>query len=144
MTNPFHDLPESSNRYQTPSGPSDSECPNPLFIPGLLILLNSLFWSLYMVAGMAFVFSPNGPFHGEELAYVRIGSAVSYGLMFVLSLITAGGAIAMMRLKWKVLAWTGCIVGMLPMFGPCFGLTLPLAIWVLVLLRRPNVDARFS
>ena len=93
---------------------------------------------------MAFVWSPGGPLHDEELAYVRIGSAVGYGLMVVLALIAAAGAVAMMTLKWKWLAWAGCIVGMLPLFGPCFGLTIPIAIWVLVLLRRPEVDVRFS
>jgi hypothetical protein len=145
MTNPFRDPPEPANPYAAPKGQNvAAQGANPLFIPGLLFLLGSLFWSLYMVTGVAFMLSPNGPLHGEQFAYIRIGSAVSYALMFVLALIAAAGAVAMMMLKWKWLAWTGCIVGMLPMFGPCFGLTIPIAIWVLVLLRRPEVIARFT
>jgi hypothetical protein len=32
---------------------------------------------------------------------------------------------------------------MIPLFGPCFGLTLPLGIWLLLILRRPEVQRSF-
>lgn len=145
MSNPFTDPVETANPY-APSKPAEfaHQHTNPLFVPGLLILLGSLFWAFYMVAAIAIMLSPNGPLRGEELAYIRVSTGISYAAMFVLTLIAAAGAIAMMRLKWKALAWTGCIIGMLPMFGPCFGMTLPLAIWALILLRRSEVNASFS
>lgn len=136
---------EKPNPYEVPPGSGISAArPNPLFIPGIIILLNSLFWALYLVVSLSLMLSPNSPMQGEDLAYVRTASTVSYGLMFLCALTVAAGAVAMMTLKWKWLAWTGCILGMLPVFGPCFGLTIPIAIWVLVILRRPEVSTRFS
>ncbi len=145
MTNPFSDPPASANPYAAPKTPELAEHrANPLFVPGLLMVLGSLFWSLYLVMAIAIMLAPSGPLQGEELAFVRVTTGVSYVVMIITSLIAGFGAVAMMRLKWKGLAWTGCILGLLPVFGPCFGLTIPIAIWVLVLLRRPEVDARFS
>ena len=145
MSNSFDELPETSVPYQAGNLPSVSpQSSNPLFIPGIIFLLDSLFWLLYIMLGMASLCSSYGPFRGEESAFIRIELAVSYALMFVVSLVAVAGAVAMMMLKQKWLAWTGSIVGMLPLFGPCFGLTIPIAIWALVLLRRREVSARFT
>ena len=144
MAHSFGERPETANPYQAPTEPSSTESPNPLFIPGIILLLDALFWLLYILMSLAVMLSPNSPMQGDELAFVRTTSTVGYGLMFVLSLIAAAGAVAMMSLRWKWLAWTGCIVGLLPIFGPCFGLTIPIAVWALVLLRRPGINVRFT
>jgi hypothetical protein len=75
---------------------------------------------------------------------IRTTSLISYCVMVVANAVFIAGAIAMLRMQAKWLAWTGCILGMVPIFGPCFGFAIPLAIWCLILLRRPEVDARFS
>ena len=143
--NPFSDKPEGANPY---SSPTDVALPRPgsarLFLPALFLLLSSGFSALYMVATLAMVLSPEGPFSGTEFAHTRWMMIASYLSIFVISVVCAAGAIAMLRMRAKWLAWTATVLALLPLFGPCLGLTIPLGIWSLVLLRRPDVDASFS
>jgi len=53
------------------------------------------------------------------------------------------GAISMLRLKLYALAMTGSIVAMAPCSGCCL-LGLPLGIWALVVLNRPDVRNAFT
>jgi hypothetical protein len=69
---------------------------------------------------------------------------VSYSVMFLICVVCIAAAVAMLRMKSKWLAWTGTILSLLPLFGPCLGLTIPLGIWLLLLLRRRDVDASFQ
>ena len=141
--NPFGEKGAAQNPYASLAGsqaiPSRD---NPLFVPALILLVVSVFWVLYILAACAMVFSPDGPF-SRMSPMIRNSSAVSYLLMLLVNVVFIAGAIAMLRMRPKWLAWTGCILGLVPMFGPCMGLTIPLAIWCLILLRRPNVDAQF-
>ena len=98
---------------------------------------------MYMVATLALVLAPQGPFSDGAIASMRPMLIASYLAMVVISVICVAGAIAMLRMRPKWLAWTGTILALLPMFGPCLGLTIPLGIWLLMVLRRADVDASF-
>jgi hypothetical protein len=54
------------------------------------------------------------------------------------------GAAAMLDRKRYKLAYTSVICLIVPILGPCFGLTLPLDCWLLVLLRRPSIRDTFE
>ena len=53
-------------------------------------------------------------------------------------LVVVGGA-QMLKVKSWGLALTAAILTMIPCFGPCCGLFLPLGIWALVVLLKPEV-----
>jgi membrane protein YdbS with pleckstrin-like domain len=97
-----------------------------------------------MLATLAMVLAPNGPFSGDELASMRPVLVISYSAMFLICAVCVAGAIAMLRMKPKWLAWAGTILALLPLFGPCLGLTIPLGIWLLLVLRRSDVNASFQ
>ncbi|MGE3805024.1 MAG: hypothetical protein AB7K24_10165 [Gemmataceae bacterium] len=50
----------------------------------------------------------------------------------------------MCRLKSYRLALTGSILAMLPCCGPCFGLSAPIGLWALIMLRLPDVRGSFT
>jgi hypothetical protein len=74
---------------------------------------------------------------------------VSYGVASMTGgLIWGGlvisGAVCMLRLKLYALAMTGSIVAMVPCFSGCCLLGLPLGIWALLVLNRPEVKNAFT
>jgi hypothetical protein len=143
MSNPFSDQANPNNPYASPAGGLGTTSSNPVFVPALILLVLSICWTLYVIVGCVMVLSPTGPFQNFD-PMIRTTTLVGYCLMVVANLVFIAGAIAMLRLGPKWLAWTGCILGLVPVFGPCFGLTIPIAIWCLVVLRRPEVNAKFS
>jgi len=55
------------------------------------------------------------------------------------------GAIRMMALKNYALAFTGCVLSVIPCITPCCGIiTLPFGIWALVVLNRHDVKTQFG
>lgn len=57
----------------------------------------------------------------------------------LLSLIPILGAIAMLRVRGRGMAMFGAIVMCIPCVGPCCGLGLPIGVWALVVLFKPEV-----
>ncbi|MBW3600287.1 MAG: hypothetical protein KY475_23845 [Planctomycetes bacterium] len=54
------------------------------------------------------------------------------------------GAICTLRRERYPIAMTGAFCLCIPLFGPCGGLTIPLGVWALVLLRRKEVRQTFD
>jgi hypothetical protein len=117
--------------------------PNPLFVPALLLLVLEIFWALYVTSAVMIVLSPTGYFQ-DYPQRMKMMMVSSYVVMLLTAIVSIGGPIAMLNRRWKWLAWTGCVLALVPMFGPCGGLALPLGIWCLALLRRPDVNAGFA
>lgn len=144
LQNPFSEAREQANPYASPPvSPSLDDRPNPLFLPAIILLPVAICWELYVLITFATVFVPEGPFANLD-PMIRTELKFSYLLMLVANGFFIAGTVAMLRLRSKSLAWTACVIGLVPLFGPCMGLTIPLAIWCLVLLRRPGVGASFS
>jgi hypothetical protein len=139
-SNPFAENPHDSNPYSSSNAAASGPTTSALLLPAIFLLVSSAFSALYMVA---MVFAPEGPFSGSGASSMRPMLGVSYSLVLVTSLISVAGSVAMLRRKPKWLAWTGSILALLPLFGPCLGLKLPFGIWCLVILRRPEVNAGF-
>jgi hypothetical protein len=151
--NPFSDQAQDVNPYSSPvsagagagagaAATGATGNANPLFVPALILLALWIFWTCYMIFVMVMVLSPTGPF--KALGSTRDMMVASYATMAVISLVSTAGAVAMLRQRPKWLAWTAAVLGLVPVMGPCFGLTLPVAIWAIMLLRRPDVNAQFS
>lgn len=69
-------------------------------------------------------------------------------ISIVLSLITAGitilGSIMIMKLKGKGIGIMGSVLSMIPIASGCCCMGLPVGIWVLVVLSKPEVKAGFA
>lgn len=79
----------------------------------------------------------------DNMISFRVGRFGSIALPLICQLLTIAGSIAMLARRKIRVAWVGAIVSMIPFCGPCFGLSIPLAIWAMVLLQRPAVVAAF-
>jgi hypothetical protein len=66
------------------------------------------------------------------------------GMFMVSPVLGLVGAISTLKRTRYRLAIVGACTLLFPLWGPCFGLTLPLGIWLVVLLRRPDVLASFA
>lgn len=75
---------------------------------------------------------------------LKVGLPVSVGLSVITGLVTIFGAVRMMNLSSRGMAMAGSIVCMFPCVSGCCLLGLPVGIWALVVLARPEVKAGFA
>ena len=61
----------------------------------------------------------------------------------IFTIVIAVGCVAMLRLKNYQAALTAAVLSMIPVCSPCIVLGIPFGIWAFVVLRRPDVKARF-
>ncbi len=73
----------------------------------------------------------------------RYGWVSSVGVLGVSALVIYG-AVQMRTLKSYSWAMAGSILAMIPCIGPCCCLGLPIGIWSVVVLSRPEVKAAFE
>lgn len=73
---------------------------------------------------------------------VKIGMPVWIGLSVIGSIVSIAGAVRIMNLKSRGLGVLGAIATMLPL--GCCCLSLPVGIWVLLVLGKPEVKAGFA
>ena len=142
--------PPQAQPLGTNVGNSSGSVPanNPLMVPAIILIVLSSLWLAYAVFNVFFVLMDGPPpvpqGQGPEF---EMGQKVGfYGAAFmlpVLSLITLIGSIQMLRLRTFPLCLTAAIASLVPVCGPCFGLSLPFGIWALVLLFNPDVKRRF-
>jgi hypothetical protein len=141
--NPFSDASDSVNPYSSPDAAGTPAPSNRLFIPALILLVVATLSALYTAMSMMMMLSPEGPFSGDDGAFLRSTIVITYSTSILCSIVCAAGAIAMIRYRPKWLAWTGAVVALVPLFGPCLGLSIPLGIWAILALRSSDVNARF-
>lgn len=82
-----------------------------------------------------------GPIPRESVLMIRTTWSV---IMMLVSIVIALGALQMYQLRSRQLAYCAAILAMIPCFAPCYIGALPLGIWALVVLRRPDVDYAFD
>lgn len=94
---------------------------------------------------------PNMPanFKSAMSSYMGMASGPLHYLSAVLSLLSAGlvifAGLQMRALKNYMIAVAGSVVIMIPVIGSCCCcITLPIGIWALVILMRPEVKSAFS
>ncbi len=107
---------------------------------GALIQITSLIMHLAGSTMLAVNRMPNNPWASMFSGTVGVVSAV-VGL--VISAVIFLAALKMKRLENYGLAMAGAIIALIPCFSPCCLLGLPIGIWALVVLMKPEVKAAF-
>jgi hypothetical protein len=120
-----------------------------LIVPAIVLLVMCGIWLIFN--GLSII----GAVMGQEqqalpgvtdaqLAGREAGKWSAIVIMPLLNILALGGAIAMLTRKAYGFALTGAFVSLIPLCGPCLGLTLPMGIWALILLFQPHVKKTFS
>jgi hypothetical protein len=113
-------------------------------ILGLLMQVGSLVYRLFFSAVAASQpygpFAANGPMRFMFSASFAVLSAIVGVGVGVLILI---GALKMKKLENYGLAMVASIVAMIPCLSPCCLIGLPIGIWAVVILSKPEVKAAF-
>lgn len=121
-----------------------------LIIIGAIGILAALWGIIQSATGMndatmaQLMSDPNLP----PMVKQMVGTSQSFGAVSnVIVLLTSAfviyGALQMMRLQNFGMAMGSAIVAMIPCFGPCCCLGIPVGIWALVLLNKPEIKASF-
>ncbi len=135
--------PPAVNPLQQVQGPAIG-----LVITGVLGLLLALFRMLGSLFGVGLANFRNmgdlGP--GTEYARYFVGGAgVVFGIVILAtSFLVIWAALQMKQLRGWTLSVVGSIVAMVPCLGPCCIVGIPIGIWALVVLMKPEVKAAFT
>ncbi len=135
--------PMAVNPLQQVQGPAIG-----LVITGVIGILFALFRMLGSLFGFGMAnlsdLSDLGP--GANYArYFMGGAGIVFGVvMLVTSVFVIWSALQMKQLRGWTLSVVGSIVAMVPCLGPCCIVGIPIGIWALVVLMKPEVKAAFS
>jgi hypothetical protein len=115
-------------------------------IIGVVLTLCSIGINISTMAGAAIIPRPQGP--GAPPAWLNLFSG-GVGLVFnaiaiFVSILIILGALKMKNLQSYGMAMAASIVAMIPCISPCCILGLPIGIWALVVLSKPEVKDTFS
>ena len=101
----------------------------------------SLAFNLLM--GLGFEPPPNIEGEAARTGYM-IGQFGVMIIQWVFQVVVILGGIAMIRRKGLSISRAASICSLVPLCGPCAGLSIPFAIWALVLLSKPVVKASYT
>jgi hypothetical protein len=93
------------------------------------------FWLVVLIVSLPFG-HPNAPPVVEVVGFT--------GVFMILPAVGLYGSVSMLKRERYGMALAAASAMMVPVLGPCFGLTLPIGIWTFVLLRRDGVHETFS
>jgi len=143
---PFN--PYEARQSMAPGAAVDSNLSNLTIVATILLAMAMLTLAVFvgslvfnLALGIGFDAPPG--FEGAQLIGFRFGQIGSILVPVLCQLLAILGSIAMIRRKQIGTAWTGAVSATFPLCGPCFGLSIPFAIWAIVLLQRPSVAASF-
>ena len=117
----------------TTTDPSSLSVPTWIAIACCIVSLG--FWMLALIVSLPYG-HPNAPPLIEIVGFA--------GSFMVLPALGLAGGVSMLRRKHYALCLVSASGMMVPLLGPCFGLTLPLGIWLFVLLRSRAVRGAFA
>ncbi len=150
--------PQSPPPYGTPAPPPGPDARESVKLPAIFLIITGGIGVLMALLGIVQALAgtneaamqqvladPNLPPFAKQM----MGASQSLGVFSnFLVLLTSGlviyGAIQMMNLRKYGLAMASAIVAMIPCFGPCCCIGLPIGIWALVVLNKPEVKAAFA
>jgi len=128
--NPYVPL-QSDTSFRT----EPSQLDVPAWIAIVCCIASLGFWLVTLVVSLPFG-HPNAPPLIQIIAFT--------GVFMILPAVGMFGSIAMLKRERYGMALAAASAMMVPVLGPCFGLTLPIGIWAIVLLRRDGVRGAFS
>lgn len=104
---------------------------------------------IIILSGLMRLFSPKEALptnDAERLGYL-VGTVIPYGIAAISVLaapVIVVGAMRMLKGRSRTLAQFASVLAMLPLTSCCFIIGFPVAVWSLIILRDPNVTARFD
>jgi hypothetical protein len=113
-----------------------------MILAGINLVLGALALILNLV-GASFMATQNMPDQAWASMYSGTIGIVSNALGILVSGLIFFGGLKMKRLESHGLAVTASILAMLPCTSPCCIIGLPLGIWALVVLSKPEVKSAF-
>lgn len=129
-TNPYA---PSRTAAATTSDPASLDVPAWIAIACCVASLG--FWLVALIVSLPYG-SPNAPPLIEILGFT--------GMFMVLPALGLAGAVSMLQRRRYGMSLAAACGMMIPLLGPCFGLTLPVGIWTIVLLRRQAIRESFA
>ncbi|MCP3138783.1 hypothetical protein [Pyxidicoccus xibeiensis] len=150
---------ESNYGSPLPSGGSSAQAKEAVSLPAILLMVMAGLTFLYGLVSLLQPVNPEQMAQFEqmmdkpELAQMRgmiefmtsTGGRLAVSLPYLLiNALVFFGALKMKSLKSYGLAMTAGILSLIPCCGPCLCLGLPVGIWALVVLRKPEVRAAFT
>ena len=117
-----------------------------LIVTGALGIVLKALGLVFNLAGINFM-PPSAEMTPEMLRVMHFFSgpvAIASGVVgLALSLFVLYGALKMQKLSGYGLSLAAAIVALIPCFSPCCLLGLPIGIWALVVLNKPEVKSQF-
>ncbi|MFP2924843.1 hypothetical protein ACLESO_06425 [Pyxidicoccus sp. 3LG] len=147
---------ESNYGSPLPSGGSTAQAKEAVTLPAILLMVMSALTFLYGVVSLVqpvdqaqlqpLMDNPQfEQFRGVFEFLVSGSGRLIVSLPFlILNALVFFGALKMKGLQSYGLAMTAAIISVIPCCGPCYCLAIPVGIWALVVLRKPEVRAAFT
>ena len=149
------------NNFGTPMSPggSPAQAREAVSLPAILLMVTAALTFLYGLFGLVspgsaqqmeqlqqMMNDPNmAPMRGFFEFATSSGGRLAFSLPgLIINGLTFLGALKMRSLQSYGLAMTGAIAALVPCCGPCICIGIPLGIWALVVLRKPEVRAAFT
>ncbi len=109
-----------------------------LLVLSILHIIGGLFYFVFVYGQLA------SPDIDPMVTHTSTVYCMYYGITMLYALLLVSGAFSMMRRGSYMWAMTVCILALIPMFGPCYFLAVPIGIWGILVLRRPDVRESFA
>jgi len=134
----FSPAPGASNAAEQVSGPAIGL----MVTAGLGFVVQALSLVMNLVGSSLMATQSQG---NEAIAHMFSGVAGSIfaGIGLLVAVVIFMGALKMKKLQSHGFAMTASVIAMLPCVSPCCVLGLPIGIWALVVLNKPEVKAAF-
>ena len=114
-----------------------------LIITGVVGILNGLI-NIFARSALMAMMASNPQFQQVPMANMNAAGGVVGGIIaLATSAFVIFGALQMQKLQSYGLAIAATIVAMIPCFGPCCCIGIPIGIWSLIVLMDANVKASF-
>ena len=137
----------TDNPYEPPAAaPTSPEGRGDLVPVAISLIVVSVLWSFLALMGIVYFYSQISDPDADADAGTRhlLTTYMLYMLVTIAySLMLVSGAFSMIRKGSYVWAVATSCLAMVPILGPCYFLGIPVGIWALIVLRRPQVRESF-
>jgi predicted signal transduction protein with EAL and GGDEF domain len=108
------------------------------------LIVVSVLWSFLALMGIVYFYSHiSAPDADADTRHVLTTYMLYTLVSIAYCLMLVSGAFSMIRKGSYVWAVATSCLAMVPMLGPCYVLGIPIGIWALIVLRRPDVRKSF-
>ncbi|MGY8767009.1 MAG: hypothetical protein ACKVH8_01095 [Pirellulales bacterium] len=138
--NPYASPQQATSAYAPQSRNNKEDCKSRLMPPAIILMvlcsLSTLLTIMYVVIGIVMMVG-----EGEEEAILM---SAGYGVAFLLHIATLFGLYNAITMKSKAMAWFGFIMNIIPCGNMCCLISLPFAIWGIVVMADSEVSRNFD